>query len=310
MKTKMMKTITSLLFSLLLLSTASCQEMRTVKVTVTEEDGTPIEGANTIVTFLGYGGQDTVRKKALTNAQGVSEIRGATSGRMSVRIEKKGYYTSQSGRLSRQKDHDITYALRRIKNPIPLYAKRTRIIAPVLGEKFAYDFELADWVAPHGKGKKSHCFFQMNTNIVSGDNHTQTLVVTFPNKADGGFPVNLKKVSEGSEFKWFYEAPQGEYIDKIVFSQYRKPKKPLLLEGCDMSYVLRINTQLDGAGNVCSANYVRIIKGLSFYGVLSKSPGVKFTYYFNPTPNDRNLEFDPTRNLFKDLDSTERVNEP
>jgi hypothetical protein len=26
---------------------------------------------------------------------------------------------------------------------------------------------------------------------------------------------------------------------------------------------------------------------------------VSFTYYFNPTPNDRNIEFDPEQNLFE-----------
>ena len=29
----------------------------------------------------------------------------------------------------------------------------------------------------------------------------------------------------------------------------------------------------------------------------SKTSYIRFTYYLNPTPNDRNLEFDPTRNL-------------
>ena len=28
--------------------------------------------------------------------------------------------------------------------------------------------------------------------------------------------------------------------------------------------------------------------------------GIKFTYFYNPTPNDRNLEFDPDKNLAKD----------
>ncbi len=39
-------------------------------------------------------------------------------------------------------------------------------------------------------------------------------------------------------------------------------------------------------------------------------PWVKFTYYFNPVPNDRNLEFDPGQNLFKNLEFDEQVHVP
>ncbi len=38
-----------------------------------------------------------------------------------------------------------------------------------------------------------------------------------------------------------------------------------------------------------SANYAKI------YGDFPK-----FVYFYNPTPNDRNLEFDPDKNLAKD----------
>lgn len=42
----------------------------------------------------------------------------------------------------------------------------------------------------------------------------------------------------------------------------------------------------------------------------SKTMIVLFTYYLNPTPNDRNLEFDPKRNLLQGLKATERVESP
>ena len=35
-----------------------------------------------------------------------------------------------------------------------------------------------------------------------------------------------------------------------------------------------------------------------------KTGFVKFTYYLNPNSNDRNIEFDPQRNLFKDAEKT------
>ena len=35
-----------------------------------------------------------------------------------------------------------------------------------------------------------------------------------------------------------------------------------------------------------------------------------FTYYLNPKPNDLNVEFDPKKNLIKDLQPIEEVKEP
>ncbi|MEZ5415708.1 MAG: hypothetical protein R3F03_15480, partial [Opitutaceae bacterium] len=61
---------------------------------------------------------------------------------------------------------------------------------------------------------------------------------------------------------------------------------------------------LDDDGSVVSANYSKVMGDIyvSHTGVL------RFTYYFNPTPNDRNLEFDPKRNLFpKDRDGTNNL---
>ena len=37
---------------------------------------------------------------------------------------------------------------------------------------------------------------------------------------------------------------------------------------------------------------------------------MSFTYYLNPAPNDRNVEFDPKQNLFTNLKRTEQVTAP
>ena len=47
---------------------------------------------------------------------------------------------------------------------------------------------------------------------------------------------------------------------------------------------------------------------IRFFGCTKRT--LRFTYYLNPTPNDRNMEFDPKRNLFQNLKSTEQVNMP
>jgi len=60
--------------------------------------------------------------------------------------------------------------------------------------------------------------------------------------------------------------------------------------------VFRVRSKTDAKGNVVEANYGKI------YGKFDFAHGPKkfviFSYTFNPTPNDRNLEFDGKTNLF------------
>jgi hypothetical protein len=54
-------------------------------------------------------------------------------------------------------------------------------------------------------------------------------------------------------------------------------------------------------GKLITANYGKIYGELIYGGTEKNLSGgmVRLIYYFNPTPNDRNLEFDGKNNLFK-----------
>ncbi len=64
-------------------------------------------------------------------------------------------------------------------------------------------------------------------------------------------------------------------------------------------YFFRLRTVVDEKGEIVSCHYAKA------YGDI---PDLKI--YFNPTPNDPNLEFDPKRNLFQGLDPLDQVREP
>ena len=152
------------LLALCLLATSCNGVTRTVRVTVTGEDGTPIKDADVAVKYLGY--QKTTRKEGQSNEQGVFSATGSTPLRMTVGIEKDGYYKTHSGRLSRTQDHDVTFVLREKRNPIPLYAKREVLFFPANKEWLGYDFEIGDWTAPHGEGKTIDLWFKCDTEKV------------------------------------------------------------------------------------------------------------------------------------------------
>jgi hypothetical protein len=76
-------------------------------------------------------------------------------------------------------------------------------------------------------------------------------------------------------------------------------------------YFIRVRTVLGENGNVKSALYGKIRGDFRFYaGTKAPQAGMGFDYYLNPTPNDRNLEFDPKRNLMTNLKPLEGVEAP
>ena len=288
------------IFSVMLAGLASCKEVSTVKVKATEEDGTPIEGVDATVTFLGYSGTSTQRVTGKTDFSGAFQAQGSPELRMFLRLEKEGYYKAKSDRLSRKKDHDMIYVLKKIKKPIPLYAKRLQVVAPVIGSKFAYDCQAGDWVKPHGNGKVKDLIFKVivhrNKNKYTDYHHE--LVMSFSNEEDGF--VKFKQ-DEKSLLKSPYQTPtQVEYVKSFSYFKKREVGEGAQTNGDPLGgYFFRLRTRLNEQGEIISCHYAKA------YGDI---PDLKI--YFNPTSNDRNLEFDPSRNLFSSLDPTEQVREP
>lgn len=310
-----MKTIAYLILSLTFAGIASCQETRTVKVTVTEENGTPIESVNTTVTFLGYSGEATQRRIGVTNPNGFFQASGEPELRMYVRLEKEGYYNSESDRLSRTQDHEVTFILRKIVNPVPLHARKVTIEFPVNREWIGYDFEVGDWVKPHGSGKIKDALFRCDTEKTGERGGRGEFEIKF--KEDEGLSPETDRFLQASQLKMPHESPLNGY--NPVFSRKSDSYHDKNFKD-DIGYFFRSRVEKQ-ADKIVSSNYGKIIGNIRFdpresgWHVSHKNKPkffatISFTYYFNPTPNDRNLEFDPKRNLFTDLESTEQVHEP
>ncbi len=78
----------------------------------------------------------------------------------------------------------------------------------------------------------------------------------------------------------------------------------------EQNYFFRVRTVIDEKGAVKSSLYGKIHGDFVIDPINSKTMIIIFTYYLNPTPNSRNIEFDPKQNLLKDLKSDERVDAP
>ncbi len=234
---------------------------------------------------------------------------------MHVGLEREGYYGVESGRLSRSKDHEFEYVMRKVINPVPLYAKAVTLGFPVNGEWIGFDFEEGDWVLPHGEGKTKDALFRYSTRNVDGGETEGRLEVKF-SEGEGVAPISNAYL-EYSELKMPHEAILDGYepgMTRVSKSYHDKEFRDNV--GC--FFRSRVS-KLDG--KIVSSNYGKIMGNIRFdpresgWHVSHRNKpkafgSISFTYYFNPSPNDRNLEFAPGRNLFKDLDPTEQVREP
>ena len=182
-----------------------------------------------------------------------------------------------------------TLILRKKRNPTPLAVRRIELVPPSFEKPYAYDLEIGDYVQPYGKGKTPDLVFR--SILLRNDGPMDLdyrLDVSFSNPGDGIISTeqNLWCTLRSPH----YLAPDAQYQNKWIYTRTVKPggggKTSANPNRC---FYLRVRTKLDTAGKIMSANYAKI------YGDFPK-----FVYFYNPTPNDRNLEFDPDKNLAKD----------
>lgn len=276
---------------------------------VVDDSGNPVAGAKATVDYL-----FTNQIVGLTDTNGVfNASHRDKSFALAFDVKKDGYYPFwQRYEMGFPEQYNeakwnptAKIVLRKIGNPIPMYAKDQEIKFSKLDELIGFDLVAGDWVTPYGKGFHTDISFKAHREIKNDREFTADLTVSFPNKGDGIVIAPTVAVA-GSEFKTSRTATTNGYQPQLVLD-FSDSKRPDSVFG----YFIRVRTELDQDGNVKSALYGKIRGDFRFYaGTIAPTAGMGFDYYLNPTPNDRNLEFDPKRNLVKDLKPLEGVSEP
>jgi hypothetical protein len=249
-------------------------------------------------------------------------------------------FTSRSDGKWQPFDSEITLIIAKKINPVPMYAiSRLKTELPRT-EPTGFDLVRHDWVFPEGErvkptpeelssepitgvltrglGVETDILFSVER---TGDakNGAAKLKLSFPRPGDGIIPVKDWPVTN-----LFREAPLEGYLPEFVWEEEWETYEGtnLTKEGWQkgenirvksregnpppVAYYFRVRTVLDEKGKVVSALYGKIPHALH-WGVKdmewrtdTQTACISIGYYLNPD-GTRNLEFDPKKNLFKDL---------
>ncbi len=309
-------------------SRAEPKAMFTVRVI--DETGSLVTNAEVHAGFVesikpgwGWGGGREKKWQGVTGTNGLCIVQETCQGEAGVAVGKDGYYwssgykllfTNYVGTLKQRWEPwnpTVEVLLKRIGKPIPMYAKWIRDARmPADGQPIGFDLMKGDWVVPNGRGATPDFIMTLHRQVggktASGYQiHDTTLTITFSNDGDGIQSI-LVPPSRGSALRLPREAPETGYMANLVKNAFEHPERSSTGTSEDQNYFFRVRTKKDDNGNIVNALYGKIHGDFSRfdYGSLT------FTYYLNPTPNDRNVEFDPTRNLFTNLSALEEVRAP
>ncbi len=246
-----------------------------------------------------------------------------------IDVSKDGFYPclitdTQDGIYSREPKQSYTFSMPRRHRPTSLHARKVRVYSNPgqLPENtwLGYDFEKGAFMTPYGKGEVADIRFYLSSSQDSPrvtpeemardradpdlrklterdfarlhNDWNYTLRVAFPGPSSGiiAEPRNWPYC----QLRMPPFAPEGDYAS--TFEMKLSSRGPFLHTAFKdyPGYFLRTRVKLAPDGSVASAHYTKIVGSLDYIHHL-----LSFTYYYNPTPNDRGLEMEPGKNVFK-----------
>lgn len=294
------------------------------KVTFRVRDamGRAVEGATISGGFYNHG-KKGYGFRGLTDSDGVLEQENISVLDLNYSVEKEGHYRSSGRHWFFKEGADcvengrwipwnktIEVVLKEKRKPIPMYVKGCLEKKIPKEVKIGFDILKADFVRPHGTGEISDFTIFYTSNSQPPNTLTNRLVLS----TSQGSGIICKNKDLFSLFWSLYEAPNDGYSQKMVFDYARGPDEiyynTKLKE--EEYLILRSRVEKNGEGMITAANYAKFYCFAFDEERGNKEGYLRFMYYYNPTPNDRNLEFDGKNNLFKPAwnDSMNQITQP
>jgi len=209
----------------------------------------------------------------------------------------------------------VTIKLQRVEHPISLFVKNffkdgnDYVNVDYFGKgngKMQLDLIKGDWLPPLGNGEFSDVVFSrleredlgMGTNFNGRTSlaYRDGMMVEFLGEWNGMVEMPSKK-TDGIKIRT--ASLDGYKADYLVTKGKDKSVTYFTSSNPDRNFAFRIRTKKDENGKIVSAFYGKIYGDIDFKKFTSKVPvaAPSFMYYLNPTPLDRNLEWDMKTNL-------------
>lgn len=294
-------------------------------IRLVDEDGNSLTGMPVTVGFseeIRNGYSDASGCFSATGKERLGDLRcGCTAG---------GYYPSDlpyrysavdtNGNSWLPSNPVVTMMVRKVISPVPVYAKRVETRIPTTNQNWGFDLNVADWVRPQGKGIVSDLVFRVDGFWKNYRDNDSVLTLSLAPPNDGLIPISYSPTATpmGSEFFLPRQAPENGYQSPLHWHRLRKAVPgssndevvdDLRRSG---SYLFRVRSSANSSGVITNAYYGAIPGCIDFAGAGADKEGswLRFTYYMNPSNNDRNLEFDLNKNTSKDWTSPEADRAP
>ncbi len=265
---------------------------------VRDVDGGPVGNASVAAHFAYFQTtpfQRTERQvDAETDSSGRALMRSESIGRMRYRVEARGYYAAEHAMAFRQRRlrHEVT--LRDIRDPVPMAALQALPLPlPAQQQVFGLDLMKMDWMPPHGEGEVE--------DIRLGGVGRQ-----WWEQGIARYSVELRMTFLGEGNGMQEGVPVGRPIRSVFMSDYDAPAS-----GYDREF--RLRTTEDGPDVSYPVVFFRIRSEMTeegeptaYYGKIynievewdGERPNLLISQiYINLERDNRNMEFDPRRNL-------------
>jgi hypothetical protein len=219
----------------------------------------------------------------------------------------------------------LEVVMQKVGIQVPMFAKKVwQAQIPSQGKSAGYDLMAGDWVTPDGKGQIADLLFDFvhktNGTVRTSSRNTErqlldnSLAISFSNKGDG---IQSTTATRGGLLMPRL-APTNGYQPTLIKRDFETTTNIVIIETVtrtirhsdfdrNANYFFRVRTKTDEQGNITNALYGKI------YGEFNpdfRQGRIGFTYYLNPEPNSRNMEFNTKSNLFRNLPSLEQVSAP
>ena len=295
----------------------------TLAVTVTTEDGTPIEGADARAGYPvdvdpnppqgGFPVSKSAESHLLTDKDGKAVFKYQAIGEsLSLLVSKEGYYDSEYLRgfqWTVKKDTKVMETSRAVilkpkGKPVPLLAAASlQILIPELDKEYGYDLEMMALTAPNGSGKHDDIRITVTGRAGTPDDAELHAKIVFPNKLDGILEF-ITQDREGPLLLSAHRAPEKGYVRQIARTYEGVPKITTIGRDDDprRNFYFKVRTVVDPITKREISNYGKIYGDFALRANPLYMPqgGARIeleTLFFNPRRDDMSVEFDPKQNL-------------